>query len=316
MEGEKKIKIALLLGNMGASRWQKDKTYFLKESQKLGCESVVLDANFNEALQYSQAEDLIKQGFKALVIAAVNSTTGASIVRLAKANNVITIAYDGILGNCQLDYMISFDDEIIGKLMAEYALTKAKSGNYVIIGGDKVNINSIKIHLGEEKVLSPYTKNGQIKISYLAFAENWSQDEAYLIMRNYLKLSCGNMPAAVLVASDNMAQGVIKAFEDENIPFPIITGQDASLLGCQNIMLHKQAMTVYKPIQKLASMAAKIAFNAAKGEKIEEANATSFNGLKDVPTIHIDISTVDKNNIESTVVADGFEKMEDIMKLP
>jgi D-xylose transport system substrate-binding protein len=310
------IKIALLLGNMHAARWKKDKDNFLIEAKKMGCEAEVLDANFSESTQYSQAVDLINRGFKTLVIGAVNSTTGAAIVRLANKNNVHTIAYDGIIENCPLDYIISFNDKEIGVLMAQYALSKAKSGNYVIIGGDKANINSTQIRNGEEEVLSEYLKDGRIKISYGDYAEKWSRDEAYMIMKQYLKLSANDRPVAVLVSSDNMTQGVINAFLEANISIPIITGQDASLLGCQNIMCDRQAMTVYKPVQKLAAMAANLAFKLAKGEIINDAKSTINNGFVDVPVVHVGILSVDKNNIESTVVADGFEKKEDIMKMP
>jgi D-xylose transport system substrate-binding protein len=299
---------------MRIARWQKDKSYFLQETKKLGCEGIVVDADLNEDVQYSQAQDLINKGYKALVIAAVNSTTGAAIVRLAKKNGVKTISYDGIINNCPLDYSISFEDKTIGKLMAEYVLSKVPSGNYMIIGGDKSNANSIQIRNGEEEVLAPSVKDGKIKIIYSTYTEGWATDEAHMIMEKYLRLSGGNNPDAILVSNDDMAQGVITAYEEAKLPLPIITGQDASLAGCRNIMLGKQSMTVYKPIQKLAAIASDLAFKAAKGEKIKGINASKFNGMNNIPMIYVDILAVDKNNMKSTVIADGFEKEEDILK--
>jgi D-xylose transport system substrate-binding protein len=309
----KKIKIALMLGNMKAARWQKDKKYFLKEAEKLGCEAVVLDADYNQDLQYSQAEDLIKQGYNALVIGPVNSSTGASIVRMAKDNGVKTIAYDGIIGNCQLDYMISFNNEKIGKLMAQYALSKVQNGNFIILGGDKTHSNAKQIRNGEDEVLAPYIKDGRVNLIYNTYIEGWSRDEAYVIMQNYLRLSCSNRPDVVLGSNDKIADGIIQAFLDAGVPLPLITGQDASIMGLKNIMTDKQTATIYKPIQKLAGMAATMAYKAAIGDKIEYSNTTIFNGYE-VPTIFVDVLAVDKNNIESTVIADGFEKMEDILK--
>lgn len=314
-KGNNEIKIALMLGNMDGSRWQKEKEYFIKETQKLGCEGTVVSADFNEYRQYSQAEKLIDEGYQTLVIGAVNSTTGAAIVRLAKKNGVTTIAYDGIIGNCPLDYLITFDNKKIGKLMAEYAVSKVPQGNYVIIGGDRANLNATQIRKGQEEVLSTYTRNNSIKISYSTFIDGWNPENAYNTMKNYLVLSSEELPVAVLTSSDEMAQAVIKAYEDEKVKLPIVTGQDASLLGCRNLMLDKQAMTVYKPGQKLAALAANLAFKTAKGENIDLVNSSTFNGYYNVPTVHVDISSVDKDNLNSTVIADGFQKMEEIMNL-
>lgn len=308
------VKVALMLNNMRIARWQKDKSYFLEAVQKQGCEGTVVDADFNDQVQLTQAQELIKQGYKSLVIAAVNSTTGAAIVRLAKENGVSTISYDGVINNCPLDYIVSFEDKKIGKLMAEYAVSKAPSGGYIIIGGDKSNENAVKIRNGEEEVLSPFLKDGRIKILFDSYTEGWASNESYMTVKKVLKLSKEMRPTAILVSNDDMAQGVIKAFEEEDIPLPVITGQDAALAGCRSIVQGKQSMTVYKPIKKLASMAAELAIKSARGEKITGTNASIFNGDINVPVYFIDILSVDKNNLESTVIADGMQSKDEIMK--
>ncbi len=307
------IKIALMLSNMRIARWQKDKNYFLEEIKKRGCEGIVVDADLNEQVQLEQAQTLIKQGVKVLVIAAVNSTTGAVIVRLAKENGVKTISYDGIINNCPLDYIVAFEDKKIGKLMAEYALSKAQKGNYIIIGGDKTNANSVQIREGEDEVLAPNLKDGKIKIIYSSYTESWSTEEAYMTMKAILRLS-DDRPIAILASNDDMAQGIITAYEQENLLLPVITGQDASLVGCRNIMKNKQSMTVYKPIKKLSASVAELAVKSAKGEKIQSFDAAIFNGMFDIPVIYVDILTVDKNNMESTIIKDEFQNAKEIIE--
>src|ERR1035437_9035106 len=108
------MKIALMLPTLKTSRFLKDKECFLAEAAKLGCEGIVVEADNNEQLQFKQLEDLIKQGVKAIAIAAVNSNSAGVMVRLAKENGVKTIAYDGILTNSPLDYCIAFDNKKIG----------------------------------------------------------------------------------------------------------------------------------------------------------------------------------------------------------
>jgi D-xylose transport system substrate-binding protein len=307
------MKIALMLPTLKIVRFEKDKECFLSEAAKLGCEGIVVEADNNEVSQLKQLEELIKQGVKAIAIAAVNSNTAAVMVRLAKSKGVKTIAYDGILTNSPLDYCIAFDNKKIGIMMAQYALSKGLTGNYLILGGDKSNLNAISITDGALEVLTPSIKNGKIKIVFSGYIETWNGDEAYYKMRKYLKLSSGDVPSVVLAANDDIANGAIRACEEEGCPTPLVTGQDASLIGCRSIMQGKQKMTVYKPIKKLAAMAATVAYKAAKGEKIDGVNSSTNNGLYDIPTIIIDIQAVDKSNMESTVLADGFEKKDEII---
>ena len=70
-------------------------------------------------------------------------------------------------------------------------------------------------------------------------------------------------------------------------------------------------MTVYKPITKLANDAAEIAVQLGKGET-PKSNATLNNGKKEVPSYLLTPISVDKKNIESTVIADGFHKKADL----
>ena len=72
----------------------------------------------------------------------------------------------------------------------------------------------------------------------------------------------------VFAANDNLAQQAINALEAAGVgPVPI-SGQDASAAGIQNILLGKQTMTIYKPIEPEAGLAAAIALALRAGEDI------------------------------------------------
>lgn len=306
---EEKIKIALMLGNMEAARWQKDKDYFIHEAAQLGCEGIVVDANFDESLQLRQAEELISQGVKVLVLAPVNSNTGGEIVRYADSKGVKTIAYDSYIANCPLYCMVSFDNVKVGSLMAEYALNNVQSGSFIIIGGDKSNLNAVQIRNGQDDIISN-AKNKNVSIIYSQYVESWSREDAYVAVKNFLKLNFDERPVAILGANDNIADGAIQAYNEENIPLPVITGQDASILGCRNILLGRQSMTVYKSIKKLSYIVVTYAYNAAIDKTLNMKEVALFNGI---PAIYVDVIAVDKNNMESTVIADGFLSKEEIL---
>ena len=73
-------------------------------------------------------------------------------------------------------------------------------------------------------------------------------------------------------------------------------------------------MTVYKPIQKLAEKAAELAVALAQKQPLTDKTTTVNNGKKDVPSILLEPIEVDKANLDSTVIADGYQKKEDVYK--
>lgn len=314
----KNIKIALMLPTLGIARFQKDSALFLQEASRVGVEAYVTNAKNDENLQFNQAAELIEKGINTLIIAAVNSNTAALMVRMAQDKGIKTISYDGILNNCAVDYCISFDNKKLGELMAQYALSKAPEGDYVILGGDKTNLNAIEIRDGQVGILKSSIAQNKIKIVYDNYIEVWNRDEAYMTMKNYMRLTSGAIPAAMLCANDEIALGAIRAIKEyakgKEVQLPVITGQDASLDGCLSIMQGEQSMTVYKPIKKLTAVAVDVACKVAKGQKVDGVNATTNTGTSDVPTIILDLISVDKLNMESTVIADGFQNKSDVIK--
>jgi D-xylose transport system substrate-binding protein len=70
----------------------------------------------------------------------------------------------------------------------------------------------------------------------------------------------------------------------------------------------KQTMTIYKPIQPLAFGAVDAALKLARGEAVQ-TNDTVDNGRKKVPSMLFEPQAVDKNNLVSTVVKDGYQTL-------
>jgi D-xylose transport system substrate-binding protein len=72
-------------------------------------------------------------------------------------------------------------------------------------------------------------------------------------------------------------------------------------------------MTVYKPIIALANKAVEAAISLAKKEPLTGAQPFRNDTLgKDVPAILLEVVVVDKDNLMTTVIKDGFAKFEDV----
>jgi D-xylose transport system substrate-binding protein len=93
----------------------------------------------------------------------------------------------------------------------------------------------------------------------------------------------------------------------------LVTGQDAELIAVQRIARGTQTMTIYKPIKPLADSAVDSAVKLARGEALN-ANDKVNNGKIDVPSILQEPQAVDKENLMTTVVKDGYHKYEDVYK--
>lgn len=311
----KNVKIGILLPHLQNDRNKKEKVFLTERVQSLGGEALFASAEYDDKVQISQAKEFIAQGAKVLIINPVNYTSAAEIVRNAHDNGVKVIAYDRIIRNCNLDYYVSFDNEKVGYLMADYVTKLKPEGKYIIIGGDKTDQNAVWVNKGQMEVLQPLIENGKIKVLYSAFCESWAADNAKHEVEHVLRLNPEIVPDVIVSSSDGLAGGVLDALKENNlIGKVLVTGQDGTLKACQNILNGTQTMTVYKPIKKLSYNAVDLAIKLARKEKTEIAFSEVDNGFTKVRTIFYEPILVHKDNIMKTVVADGFHSEKDIFQ--
>ena len=311
---DKQIVIGLSLDTLKEERWQRDRDLFVKAAEARGAKVLVQAANSDDALQNSQAENLLTQGVNVLVVVPHNAKTSATIVESAHKMGVPVIAYDRLIRDADVDYYITFDPVRVGELQAEYAVQHKPKGSYVLIGGAPTDNNAVLVREGQMKVLKPLIDKGDIKIVTDQWAKDWQAVEALKIMENALTRN-NNKVDAVVVSNDGTAGGVIQALGEQKLTGKVlVTGQDADLAACQRIVAGTQTMTVYKPIDALATKAAELAVKVAKKEAVTETTHPVNNGKKDVPSILLDTIKVDKENLDATVIKDGYHKREDVYK--
>ena len=139
---------------------------------------------------------------------------------------------------------------------------------------------------------------------------DWSPDKAQQEMEQSITALGKDGFDAVYVANDGMASGAIAALKSSNIPpeSKFVTGQDAELAGIQRILAGDQLMTVYQPIIQIAETAAELAVPIAQEKAFlaDLAGEQVDNGLGKIPSALLDTIAIETDNIESTVVKDGF----------
>ncbi len=295
-------------------RWTRVRELFLKHAKELGVEAKIQVANGNDALQYSQAENLLTQGVDVLVVAPHNGVTAASIVELAHKYGKPVISYDRLIQNAKVDLYVSFDNYEVGRMQAKYLLNKVPKGNYVLIEGAPTDNNAKILRAGQMEVLKPAIDRGDVKIVTEQWTREWQPIEALKHVENAL-IKANNHVHAVLAANDGTAGGAISALKQQNLDGKVaVTGQDAELAAVQRIAAGTQSMTIYKPIKNLTAKALDAAIALAKGERPQNINKMVDNGKGQVPSILLTPIVVDKQNIDKTIVEDQYHSPKDIYK--
>jgi len=310
---EGSIKIGFSLDTLQEERWQKDRDLFKAAAEKLGATVEVLAANSDDAKQIAQAESLISQGVDVLVVVPHNAEATAAIVEKAHEAGIKVLAYDRLIKNSDVDLYVSFDNERVGEMQAEAIVAQVPKGKYVYIGGSEADNNAHLFKKGAMNILQPYIDKGDIQVVYDQWSKDWNPAAALSNMENALTAN-NNQIDAVVAANDGTAGGAIQALTSQGLAGKIpVSGQDAELAAAQRIIEGTQTMTVYKPIKALAEKAAELAIKLAKDEDVG-ADKTVNNGKIDVPSILLDPIAVTKDNIDDTIIADGFHSKEDVYK--
>ena len=307
----KDIKIGMAIDDLRLERWQKDRDIFVSKAESLGAKVFVQSANGNEETQMSQIENMINRGVDVLVIIPYNGQVLSNVVAEAKREGIKVLAYDRMINNADIDFYISFDNEKVGEIQAQSLVEKVPQGNYFLMGGSPVDNNARLFRDGQMKVLKPFIDSGKIKVVGDQWVDGWLPENALKIMENALTAN-NNHIDAVVASNDATAGGAIQALSAQGLAGKVaISGQDADLAGVKRIIAGTQTMTVYKPITELATTAATIAVELGN-DKTPKTDATLNNGLKDVPSRLLTPVEVDKSNIDSTVIKDGFHKKSDL----
>ncbi len=305
------VRIGFSMDTLKEERWQRDKELVEQRAKEDGADLDVQVANGDDAVQTKQADNLLTKGVDVLIVAPHNGEIAASIVEAAHRKGVPVIAYDRLIMNSDVDLYISHQVARIGEMQAEYALQHVPKGNYVLIGGSPTDYNAILLRQGQMTVLKPAIDRGDVKIISDQFAREWKAEEALRITEDALTRT-GNNIQAIVASNDGTAGGAISALEAAGLGGKVlVTGQDAQRDAVQRIVKGTQTMTIYKPIRTLAFDAVDAAIKLARKQPVNAPDKIN-NGKKDVPAILLEPIVVDKNNVDSTIIKDGYHTREEI----
>jgi D-xylose transport system substrate-binding protein len=311
-----KIKIGFLLKTMQEERYQRDKAAFLDKAKALGADVIFDSANNDEQTQLAAFENMLSQGAQVIVLQPVNTGTAGGMVTSAHKSGVKVVGYDAMLLHGPLDAMVMQDSWAVGKLQAEamVAWLKAKNGsvtgNVALIRGQPGDSNANTMSSGVLEVLKA---NPELRLIVDQSHEGWSPDKAMATTENLLT-KLGNKIDAVICNNSGMARGVIAALDAQGLAHAdkvFVAGSDADLVNIRYVAQGKEAAEVWKKIAPFAETAAETAVTLANNpdkdpKTILRVDRMINNGAVDVPTIVTPVVLVDRHNLDSTIIAEGF----------
>ncbi|OVE80748.1 D-xylose transporter subunit XylF, partial [bacterium M21] len=315
--GKPDVLIGFSLADLKQERWKRDRDMFTAKAEELGGKVLIKDAGGSAQTQIEQCRNLLLQGIKVLVIVPKNADAAAPIIKEAHAKGVKVLSYDRLITNAPTDLYISFNNFRVGEIQAEEILKAVPKGTYLLLGGDPADKNADMLRKGQLKILKPAIDKGDIKVVADPFCDKWKRQEA----KRYTEDTLAKYPElkAIVASNDGTAGGAIAALQAKGMAGKVpVSGQDADLEACQNVVKGTQTVTVYKPIRQIAEASAAIAVELASGADVKAAcgkitdgtQLTVNNGHSDIPTIFLTPIPVTKANIDATVIKDGYHTKE------
>lgn len=304
---EEKIQIGMSFDSFVIERWQRDRDVFVSVAKELGAEVNVQNANGVVEEQQKQIDYFIQKGMDVIVIIAIDPASLRDSVKKAKAAGIRVVSYDRLIDDADIDLYISFDNEMVGEMMARALLIK-QIDNVIMIGGSPTDNNVPMVEGAFKRLMA----KRRVNILDSVHAENWRAEEAADYI--YKNPNMVEQADAIMCGNDDLATQAVRALSENRQAGEIyVVGQDADLAACQRIVEGTQVMTVYKPVEKLATRAAEAAVALANGEELAGDDVTFLrSGAYRVPYIALEPISVNRGNIDEVIIGSGFHLKEDV----
>jgi D-xylose transport system substrate-binding protein len=276
----------------------------------------VQNAQGSDATEYSDAQEAITKGASVLIMDPLDSGVGAKIESYAHSHGAYVIDYDRLTLGGSRQYYVSFNNVLVGTKIGQGLTSCISAWNVskpqvLVMKGAPTDNNATLFAQGYDAVLAPLFANKSYTLVGTP-AGTWDPPTAESEFQQ--AFTAHPNINALLMPNDENAAPVITYLKSKGVKaktFPI-TGQDATLVGLQNILSGYQCGTVYKPIYIEAQAAAALAIYARDGKT---PPSSLLNGTTEDSTSHVSVPSVlgvpewvTPSNMNSTVIADGFVK--------
>jgi len=318
--------IGISMPTQSSQRWIDDGNNLVAQLEALGFTTILQYAEDVVADQVAQIENMITQGVDILVIAAVDGSALGGVLAQAAAENITVIAYDRlIMDTPNVSYYTTFDNFAVGVMQANsiigpLGLNDGAQGpfNIELFGGSPDDNNAFFFYDGAMSVLQPHIDAGRLVVRSgqtgmdVVGTLGWAAERAQSRMEDLLTAFYADARVdAVLSPYDGLSIGIISALRGVGYgtaqPWPVISGQDATVTGTQFIINGELTATVFKDTRDLAAATVRI-IEAVVNDTERPVNDTTtyHNNVFAVPSYLLDIVHVDIHNWYEVLIEGGY----------
>jgi D-xylose transport system substrate-binding protein len=220
-------------------------------------------ANSTE-IQLSNIDGLIAQGMDVLILLAKDPDAMQAKLTEVKDLGIPIIGYDRLVEDEDVFY-ITFDNQGVGRIMAEVITELVPEGNYAIIKGHSADPNADFLRAGMDPVLKEHP-GITIPDGCENYSDDWKTENANANMVACLGATDNDIQA-VLSENDSMAGGVIAALGDVGLEIPV-SGQDGDIAALHRVALGTQTVSVWKDSFELGKVAGAVAVSLYNGTQM------------------------------------------------
>ena len=294
-------------------RWNKDIKIFTNEAKQLGAQVILQLSAGGTHEQISQIQYLLDQGIDILVVIAHDTEMLAGVIGTVNQKKIPVIAYDRLIQGVPITAYVSFDNREVGRLFGRALIEKVPQGNYLIVNGSVNDNNSYEVNAGLYEILNPFVQSKQIRVVEEIWLNEWDFDEAKEKIGAVLERTT-NIDA-ISAGNDQIASAAIQLLAERRMAGSVaVVGQDADLISCQSVVEGLQLMTVYKPIDRLAIRAARLAVDLVEGRMSQPDMYRDNNSDEPIPFFMEVPYAVYKHNMDDTIIRDGFHSAADVYR--
>ena len=297
----------VLPDSASSPRWVTDDQPLLEKAFKAaGVTYDIKNAGGSIPTFTTQAQAMLTEGVKVLILVNLDSPSSAAVEKLAKKQGVATIDYDRLTLGGSANFYVSFDNVGVGMLQGKGIVAclkahKVKHPRVVYLNGSPTDNNATLFKQGYASIVGAYLKKTHGTVVDDKSVAGWDNTLAGTIFEQQLTKAGGKLDA-VVSANEGLGLAAVAVLKRNSLNGKTcVSGQDASAAGLAAILTGDLSNTVYKPIAQEANAAASLAISLVKGTKAV-TNGMVKDGARNVPSVLLIPTTITKKNVEVTVM--------------
>ncbi|MDN4070879.1 ribose ABC transporter substrate-binding protein RbsB [Paenibacillus vini] len=259
----KNMKIGLSVSTLNNPFFVSLKDGVVNEANKLGIETIVVDAQNDSAKQSNDVDDLMQKGVNVLLINPTDSAAISTVVQSANNLGIPVITLDRSADQGEVEALVASDNAKGGKMAAEYIVQLLGKGAKVVelegvAGASATRERGKGFHEVADQDLKVIAKQ----------TADFDRVKGLNVMENLLQANPDVQ--AVFAHNDEMALGAIEAIRSSGKDIPVI-GFDGNEDALKSIQAGQLTATVAQQPELIGQLAVQAAHDVLQGKTVEKS---------------------------------------------